>query len=161
MTARLRSLTGAEWCTWAAAAVALIGAGAVLIAPAGGPNRALTAMWALGLAAALLIANALAWPRMGMLGAIVYGIAALALLYAMLFGLSLPLRLGLLGSCPTGVRDCPIGFEHPITAAESFATNAAVASSALALLLVFSAFELRHLGRETRRRKPQPPPPTS
>jgi len=146
---RLRQLTVAELFTWAAFAVALAGTVLALAVPAGGTNRVQGAALPLAIGAAVLAANALTWQRR-MLGGLLYAAAALAILYGILLALSVPLRLAVEGTCPLASASCPLGFEYPATAGENFAVYAATICGAVALILLFIAFELRFL------RKPRP-----
>ncbi len=140
-------LRGAEWCTLASILVVLLGAAAVIYPSIGGHDRVLSALPALVVAAASLIANAIAWQRNVWLSAATFGLAGVALLYAMLTVLSLPVRLSVEGTCPRTAGTCPIGYEFPITGSESFSVYAATASCVLALLLVLFGLELRHIRR--------------
>jgi hypothetical protein len=146
---RLQRLTAAELCTWAAFVVALAGAVLAIAVPSGGTNRVLGAALPFAIGAAVLAANAVTWQRRT-LGALLYAAAALAILYGILLALSVPLRLAVEGTCPLASTSCPLGFEYPATAGENFAVYAATICGALALVLLFIAFELRFL------RKPRP-----
>lgn len=141
----------ADTCTWAAAAFAAAGAVVAIAAPAGGTNRVLGVALPFAVGGAALVANALISLRAGWLSVLLYAIASLAVLYGMIFALSVPVRLAVEGICPPTPAPCPLGFERPASSPEIFAVYAATACGAFALALAFVAVEARHL------RPPRPP----
>jgi O-antigen/teichoic acid export membrane protein len=110
-------------------------------------------------AAALLAANGLAWQRIGLIGAALYGVAALSIFYGIILALSVPVRLTVEGLCPRSAKTCPVGYDYPITNGENFAVYAALVAGAFAMLFVFFAVELRYRRRRRPPQLPQPPPP--
>jgi hypothetical protein len=82
--------------------------------------------------------------RMQWLGPVAYAAGTLAILYAILIALSLPVRLAGEGACPAAATSCPLGFERPATPAEMDVIYITVATASLALLLIFMAVELRY-----------------
>lgn len=154
MDRRLDPSRLAEWCTWAAAALAAAATVVAIAAPAGGTNRVLASAVPFGIGAAALVAGALTSRRVAWLGGLLYIAASLAILYGMVLALSLPLRLSVEGTCPPAPASCPLGFERPETSAESFAVYAAATCGALAVVLAFVAVEARYLRRSRPRRDP-------
>ncbi len=148
----------AQWCTWSAGAAAAVGAVVAVVATAAGPNRQLWVAVPFAVASAALAGAA--WQREGWISGLLYAAGILALLYGLFAALSLPLRLAIEGVCPVSSASCPVGFEHPATAAETVVVYAASISAALAILLALVAVEARF--RHGPRRIPDrsiPPPP--
>jgi hypothetical protein len=149
MNQRLRELTAAELFTWAAFALAVACAVLAIAVASAGTNRVQGTALPFAIGAAVLAASAVTWQRRT-LGVILYAAAALAILYGILIALSVPLRLAVEGTCPLTAASCPLGFEYPATSAENFAVSAVTICGAVALVLLFIAFELRFV------RKPRP-----
>ena len=158
MYERLRRLSGAEICTWAAAAAAAAGAIVVLLVPAGHTNRVAGVALPFGVATALLVANGIAWRRLGMIGAALDGVAALALFYGIVLALSVPVRLSIEGLCQPSAKSCPVGFDYPLSNAENFAVYATLVIGAIGVALSFVAFEIKYLHRGRRRPDLSAPP---
>lgn len=134
-----------QWCAWAACALAVAAAAVSLVVTAAGSNRVHGVALPLAVAAAMLATSVFTSGRSGWLAGLLYGVAALTVLYAMILALSLPVRLAVEGTCSPAGMPCPLGFERPATGAETFATYSAVIASAAALLLIFAAVEARYL----------------
>jgi hypothetical protein len=149
MNQRLRQLTAAELLTWAAFALAVACTVLAIAIPSGGTNRVQGAALPFAIGAAALAASAVTWQRRT-LGGLLYAAAALAILYGILLALSVPLRLAVEGTCSVTAVSCPLGFEYPATSAENFAVSTVTICGAVAVVLLFVAFELRFL------RKPRP-----
>jgi hypothetical protein len=156
---RLQRISGSELCTWLAVAAAVAGAVIVVLAPGVNANRVAVVAVPFAVAAALLAANGLAWQRIGLIGAALYGVAALAIFYGIILALSVPVRLTVEGLCPRSAKTCPVGYDYPITNGENFAVYAALVAGAFAMLFVFFAVELRYRRRRRPPQLPQPPPP--
>jgi hypothetical protein len=149
MNQRLRELTAAELFTWGAFALAVACAVLAIAVPSAGTNRVQGAALPFAIGAAVLAASAVTWQRRT-LGGLLYAAGALAILYGILQALSVPLRLAVEGTCPLTSASCPLGFEYPATSGENFAVSAVTICGAVAVVLLFIAFELRFL------RKPRP-----
>ena len=119
------------------------------------------------MAAVAVGANAVSYRRSPWLSALLYAVAVLALLYAVILVLSVPLRLSIEGSCQAAPDPCPLGFDRPLTSGESNGLYVAVISGALGLLFTFMAVELQFLRRPLLLNRPTtatppaatPPPP--
>jgi hypothetical protein len=136
-----------SWCLWSAAALMAAGAAAVVAASRGGDNRIAIAALPFGVAAAALAANALSHRRSRALAGVLYALSGLAITYGMVLGLSVPLRLAVEGSCQPAPAPCPLGFDRPLTGAESAALEVAIACAVLALLLSALALEVKYRPR--------------
>lgn len=154
-----RSNRVADWCTWAACALVVVGALMVIGVPWGGTNRVIGVAVPFGIAAVALAATPFLPDPTGWLRGLVYALATLAVLYGMLLALSLPVRLAVQGTCPPTTATCPLGFERPSTSAETFAVYAAATCGALALAFVFIAVEMRYVHRSRPRIDRSIPPP--
>ncbi len=106
-------------------------------------------------AAAVLAVNALTQNRNRWLTAVLYAVAGLAIVYAIMLGLSVPLSLSVEGACQPAPTPCPLGFGRPLSGGESFGLEAAEACGALALVLTLVAVELQYRPRL----RLFPPPP--
>ena len=123
-----------EYCLWAACATSLVGGALALIAPLGGANRIAGVAIPFVVAAIALAANALTQKRGGMLSAVLYLVALLAVVYGLAVVISVPIRLTIEGQCRPAPAPCPIGFDRPITSGESFGIDAAAGGGGLSLL---------------------------
>ncbi|HUY73358.1 MAG TPA: hypothetical protein VMW11_02485 [Candidatus Dormibacteraeota bacterium] len=135
----------AQWCTWAACALAVGAAAVAVVVPGGMSSRVHGVVLPLGVAAAALAASAITSGRSAWLGAFLDAAATLAVLYEMILAASLPVRLAIEGTCPPSTASCPLGFERPATEVEMFAVYSAVIAGAVSLLLIFAAVEARYL----------------
>ena len=127
-----------------------VGGVVALAVPAGGMNRLSGVALPLAVSAAAQAANALTQRRSGSWSGLLYVAAALAILYAVILALSVPLRLTIEGHCQPAPAACPLGFDVPITARENVAVYAAVICGGLSLLTNFVAAELRFRPRRPR-----------
>ena len=127
----------AERAFWVAAGLAAIGGIGPLIAAAGHTNRlagiVVPFLGASGANAAL----ALLYRRGRSFSALVYFIGGLAIAYALLLVLAIPLRIAVEGSCPPAPQRCAAGLELQLSSAETFGLSIAVAFGAAALLTGF------------------------
>lgn len=154
---------------WGACALSVVAAFAVILFPLGGGlNRIYGVAAAFAIAAGAAAALALAAGIDRVLSLVLYGVTALALTYGLMSLASLPLRLAVIGTCPSAPLGCPVGFEPPMTGGETLGVEAGVALAILALLAALAAMELRYqprlriFGRTQARREtsvaPAPPP---
>jgi hypothetical protein len=136
-----------SWSLWAACALTAAGAVVALAVPGRGENRIAGMAIPFAVAAAALAANALTHHRSFWLAALLYAVAGLGVAYGIAGGLTLPLRLTVEGVCRPAPAPCPVGFDRPISAGESFGLEAAVALGCVALVLTFVAVELQYRPR--------------
>jgi hypothetical protein len=144
---RLERVDVAEWLTWFACALAVLSALAVLLVPLGGTNRVVGAAVPFAVGAVALAGNSLTWRRSLWVGAGFFALGGLAIVYAIVLALSVPLRLAVQGTCPLQMSPCPLGFDHPLTGSEGFAVYTVTIFGLIALVLVFAAIEIRHVHR--------------
>jgi hypothetical protein len=137
------------WLQWAACAVLILGAVIALVVPRGGENRIAPVAVPFGIAAAALAAISLMPRTTRWVTAALYAAAGLGASYGVLVAAAVPLRLSVESSCAPAPAPCPLGYDRPLSSAENFALEAAVACGILALLLVFFAAELRYRPRIT------------
>ncbi len=156
MYGRLKAVNGAELCTWIACVGAAAAAAAAVVLPTGRLNRVQGAAAPLVVVVVLLLVNGIAWRRMAWAGAVVYGIAAVALMYGVGLALSVPLRLSIEGICKPSATTCPLGFAYPITSGENEAVYVIAVAGACSLMFVLVAFELRHIRRRPHRETAPP-----
>lgn len=143
----MQRLTVTEWLTWLAAGAAIVAALVAALLPLGGINRVSGVAVPYGIAAIALLGNGFIWRRSTWGGVGLFALASLALAYAVVLALSVPLRLAVEGTCPLDASTCPLGFEYPMRAAENAAVYACTTLGALDLVLVFSLVEIRHVRR--------------
>lgn len=144
------------WAFWAAAGLAAV-AGLMPLVFAGPSTRLGGALIPFVVAALAFGACALTYGQGRIFTAIIYFIAGLAVVFALLSLFSLPLRLAVLGTCPAAPAPCPTGLPRPLSDAEN--TGMGVAS-VMGILAVFVGF----LGLAVLYRRPSVPassmPPT-
>ena len=121
------------WAYWISCGLAVVG-GVSPFLLAGGSNRLSGALLPFGLAAIAFGACALLYQRGKSVATGLYLVASLAIVYGMLTLLGVPLRLAVEGICPPAPANCPIGFERPMTSAESTALGFAIGMGIVALL---------------------------
>jgi hypothetical protein len=121
------------WAYWISCGLAVVG-GVSPFLLAGGSNRLSGALLPFGLAAVAFGACALLYQRGKSVASGLYLVASLAIVYGMLTLLGVPLRLAVEGICPPAPANCPIGFERPMTSAESTALGFAIGMGIVALL---------------------------
>jgi hypothetical protein len=140
---------------WVAAALAAAGGIASVTPWLSGTNRLASMILPLMVGAAALAVIALERRLGRTLASLLYLVAGLAIVYALLSGLSLPVRLAVLGTCPPAPAPCPQGFSHPMTATESGILGFAIFFGVVAILA--GAFGLVHMYRSARVPKPTHP----
>jgi hypothetical protein len=147
MINRLRSAPVDGWFLWVACLL-VVGAAAVpVVAPGRGTNRIAGVAFPLAIGAVVLAVNALTRGRSPWLSALLYTIASGAILYGLILALSVPLRLAVEGVCQPAPAPCQLGFDRPITSAESFGVTALCVLGALSLLFTFIAAEIEYIHR--------------
>jgi hypothetical protein len=129
----------------AATVAALLAALAPLIA--GGHDRIAGAALPFAVAAAALLVLAVITTLESWISMILYVLAALATTYGAAVLASLPLRLAVLGTCPSAATACSIGYEPPMTALEKAGVNVGIALAIIGLLALLGAVEVRHRPR--------------
>ena len=137
--------------TWVAGGLSLIGAIVVVAAPAGGTNRLLGVAVPLAVAAIALMATTVPL-RPAFMAVVLYAAGLLALIYAIILALSVPVRLSVEGICPRTSASCPLGFDYPVTAGENFAVYAATVVAFGAIVFAFAAIEARYIRKPRRDR---------
>jgi hypothetical protein len=155
-TRRLGPFSAVEWCLWIGCVLAAAGAVLVLVLPAGGPNRVSGVALAFGVSAGAQVANALTHRRATWWSVTLYTVAALAILYALILAVSLPLRLAVEGACQPAPAPCPLGFDVPIRSGELNAVYATVLCGVISLVIGFLAAELQFRPRGRVRLDPDP-----
>lgn len=136
-----------QWAFWIACGLAVVGGVAPFLL-AGGSNRLSGVVFAFGLAAIACVACALLYQRGKWVATSLYLVASLAIVYGILAMLELPLRLAVVGICPSQPASCPLGFERPMTSGETTALGFAIGMGIVALVTAsFGLFTLYHLLR--------------
>lgn len=125
------------WSFWLSCGLAATGGVASLLLAAGGTNRIAGAAIPFGIAAAAMAVSALTYQRGRPLATALYFLAGIALVYGMLSIIAVPLRLAVLGTCPSAPAACPAGFERPMTSGEDAGLAVGVAMGTLAILVGF------------------------
>jgi hypothetical protein len=125
------------WSFWLACGLAVTGGIAPLLLAAGGTNRVAVALIPFGVAAAAMAVDALIYDRGRPIATALYFVASIALVYGMLSMIAVPLRVAVLGTCPSAPAACPIGFEQPLTAGENSGLAIGIAMGTLAILVGF------------------------
>ena len=148
MSARPAHEPRVVWAFWAAGAVAAVG-GAVPIVLAGPSGRISLVIVPFWVAAAVFAACALLQGRARNLAALLYFAGGLAIVYGIVAMLAVPLRLAVIGTCPTGLARCPAGLQQPMTDAENTGFAFAIGMGVVAIFVGF--FGLIVLFRATRK----------
>ena len=144
------------WSFWLACGLAITGGIAPLLLAAGGTNRVAVALIPFGVAAAAFAADALIYDRGKPIATSLYFVASIALVYGMLAMIAVPLRVAVLGTCPSTPAVCPIGFEQPLTTGEDSGLAIGIAMGTLSILVGF--FGLLMLYRFRPQSYAAPPP---
>ena len=107
------------WSFWIAAALVAAGGIAPFITSFGANSRIGAVFYPFGIAAVALVVNALTYHRGRPLAVALYFLAGLALVYGILWMLSLPIRLAVVGTCLPSPAGCLPGAEPAMTDGES------------------------------------------
>ena len=156
LSRRLGPFSAVELCLWIGCVLAGAGGVLALVVPAGGTNRVAGAAIPLAVSAVAQAVNALTRRRGAWWSVTLYTVAALAILYAVILAVSLPLRLTVEGACQPAPAPCPLGFDVPIRSGETFAVYAVVICGVLSLAIGFLAAELQFRPRGRVHRDPDP-----
>jgi hypothetical protein len=128
----------AVWAFWLACGLALA-AGIAPILLAGTSGRISGVIFPLWLAAVCYGACALLQHQGRTLATGIYFVAGLATVYGILAMSAVPLRLAVLGTCPSAPARCPAGLEQPLTNAENTGIGVAATLAIIAVLVGFFA----------------------
>jgi hypothetical protein len=148
---------GVQWSFWVACGLSVTAALAPVVITAGGVNRLSNLILPLVIAAVAMGVLAMEHPRGRTFAGAIYFVAGLVIVYGILSGVSLPLRLAVQGTCPAGPAACPAGLQPQMTSAEGTALSVAMTFAVLALLAGFVGLLI--LFRATARLLPAPPRP--
>lgn len=124
------------WAFWLACVLAVVAALSPLVF-GGGSNRLGGAVVPFAVAAVALGACALLYTQGRPIATGLYFLASLAIVYAILALVAVPLRLAVLGTCPPAPARCGVGLERPLTGAENTALGFAVGIGVVAILTGF------------------------
>lgn len=139
------------WSFWIACGLAATGA-IVQFVPAGGDvGGALGAAIPFGIAAVLLGIIGRTYPRGKSLATALYILAWIAIVYAILRMLAVPLQQVAIGLCPASL-DCSPGFSHPFGTGETIVIVVGIITGALALQVGY--FGLRSIYRRESKHGP-------
>ena len=133
-----------RWLLLGACATAVGALLAALLPLTAGCDRIAGAALPFAVAAAALLVLALITTLEGWISMTLYALAALATTYGAAVLASLPLRLAVLGTCPTTATACSIGYEPPMTSLEQAGVNVGITLAVVALLALLGAVEVRH-----------------
>jgi hypothetical protein len=139
------------WSFWIACGLTVIAAVSPLLL-GGTSNRISAVVVPFALGAAGLAACALLYRRGKVVISLLYVLAGLAIAYGILNGLSTPLRLAVLGTCPPAPGGCTSGLEQGLTGGETTALGLVIVFGVVAMMVgYFGLFTLY-------RRRPVPAP---
>jgi hypothetical protein len=147
------------WAFWIACALAAVGAVAPFLL-SGGSDRINGALIPFAVAALFFALCARLHHQGRPVSTLLYFVASLAVVYGILSMLALPLRLAVLGTCPTP-GPCPLGLEQPMTSSETTALGFAIGMGIVSILAGFFGLRTqyhRHRVRRAGAASPTPPP---
>ena len=136
------------WSFWVACGLAATGAVAQIVLAAGEVSRALGVAIPFGIAAILMGAVARNYPRGKAFATALYILAWIAIVYAILRMISVPLQQVAIGACPVSAGACEPGFSQPFGPSETVAIVVGIVAGALSLQVGY--FGLRALYRGER-----------
>jgi hypothetical protein len=134
------------WSFWLAAGIALLG-GLLPFVFGGTSSRLSGVILPFAVGAAGFAACALMNTQSRLVVTIIYFVAGLAIVYALMSMFSLPVRLAALGSCPVAPQPCTTGLPRALSDAETNGLGSAAALGIAALFVGF--FGLVTLYRQT------------
>ena len=124
------------WTLWVAAGLVVVGGLAPFVF--GGRSSRVDGVIVPFLIGAIVLAACALLPNLGRsLVAILYFVAGLAIAYGLLSMFSLPIRLAVLGTCPTLPHPCTSGLPRPLSDGENTGLGVAAACGILAILVGF------------------------
>lgn len=133
---RVAGIGRQAWTLWVAAGLVVVGGLAPFVF--GGPSSRVDGVIVPFLIGATLLATCALLPDLGRsLVAILYFLAGLAIAYGLLSVFSLPIRLAVLGTCPTLPHPCTSGLPRPLSDGENTGLGVAAACGILAILVGF------------------------
>jgi hypothetical protein len=144
------------WAFWIAAALAAIGALAPLAFSVGAHSRIGGVAIPFGVAAVALAVNAVMYHQGRTVAVALYFVAGLAIVYGILAMLAVPLRLAVVGTCPSAPAQCPIGFEPQLTSGENSGLGTATFCGILAIFVGFYGLVMLYRRHRTVRTGPEP-----
>ena len=122
---------------WVASALAVTGAVLPLVVGIGHPNRIAGVFFPFAIAAVAMGGLAVYYRHGKTIAGLVYFVAGLAIAYGLLLALSVPMRLAVLGSCPSPPQPCSGSLELQLSGTESTGVTIAVAFGVMALFAGF------------------------
>src|SRR5487761_58503 len=140
------------WSFWVACGLAATGAVAQLVLAAGDFSRGLGVAVPFAIAAIVLGVVARTYPRGKGIATALHILAWVAIVYAILRMISVPLQQVAIGACPVSAGACAPGFGRPFGPSETAAIVVGIIAGALALQVGY--FGLRILYRNERQRGP-------
>lgn len=124
------------WAFWIACGLAAVAGSAALLF-AGPSSRIAGAIIPFAVAAVALGGCAVLHQQGRPIATALYFIAGLAIVYAILALIAVPLRLAVIGTCPPEPARCAIGFEQPLTSGESTGMGFAIGMGIVSVLTGF------------------------
>ncbi len=147
------------WAFWIACGLAAVAGSAPLLF-AGPSSRVAGAIIPFAVAAVALGGCALLHQQGRPIATGLYFIAGLAIVYAILALIAVPLRLAVIGTCPPEPARCGIGFEQPLTSGESTGIGFAIGMGIVSVLTgFFGLVTLYRRSAPSRRVEPSSSPP--
>lgn len=144
------------WAFWLACGLAAV-AGIAPLLLAGPSSRIGSAIIPFGVAAIALAGCALLHQQGRPIATTLYFIAGLAIVYAILALIAVPLRLAVIGTCPPAPAACAVGFERPLTPGESTGFAFAIGMGIVAVLTGFFGLITLYRRSATPRSEPSTP----
>ena len=136
------------WSFWVACGLAATGAIAPLVLESGDIGRVSGVAVPFGMAAILMAIIALTYPSGKALATALYILAWLAIVYAILRMIAVPLQHAVVGSCLVSPSGCAPGFSSPFSGGEGIAIVVGIVTGALSVQVGY--FGLRALYRTSR-----------
>ena len=140
------------WSFWVACGLAATGAIAQIVLAAGDVSRAVGVAIPFAIAAIVMGAIAFTYPRGKSFTTALYILAWIAIVYAILRMISVPLQEVAIGACPVSAGACAPGFSQPFGPSETIAIVVGIVTGAISLQVGY--FGLRAIYRSARREGP-------
>lgn len=153
------------WSFWIAGGLAVLG-GIVPLLAGGTSSRIGGVILPFAIAALALGACASLYRQGRPITAALYFIAGLAIVYGILSMIAVPLRLAVIGTCPPAPAQCVLGYERPMTGAETTGLQFAVSMGVVSVITGFFGLVtwFRHRPKDSSpppARRIAPPPATA